>query len=217
MKKVLIFAALSMVALSATSCEKAKDAVNVANDDSVGATGIDYQFLSKPAEVKKWFDEIVVKAGANSKVMYEVTMNVSRPALEGAIKRKGVKDFLMINIVYQDNVDKRRVQEITYNGSYNGWNPAETKEIQVFGAGKEDFKLEDELFDFGQVTAESINKVLADAMAKYKDDEKYEYQYIQGLDIKKDEISATIKGKLKSNAQEKSEYYKADLQGNLKN
>lgn len=65
-----------MVALSATSCEKAKDAVNVANDDSVGATGIDYQFLSKPAEVKKWFDEIVVKAGANSKVMDEVTMNV---------------------------------------------------------------------------------------------------------------------------------------------
>lgn len=51
MKKVLIFAALSMVALSATSCEKAKDAVNVANDDSVGATGIDYQFLSKPAQV----------------------------------------------------------------------------------------------------------------------------------------------------------------------
>ena len=217
MKKILICAALSLVALSTTSCDKVKDVVNTAKDVTAGPAEIDYQFLSKPEEVKKWYDQIVEKTGANAKVMDEVVFTVYRPALEGMIKRENEKDHLMLNIVYQDDVDKRRVKQIDYHGNVNGWNPAETKEIQVMGAGSEDFKLEDELFDFGQVTLENINKVTADAMAKYKDEAKYEYQYIHWLEITKQGIEATVKGKLKSNAQEKSEIYRADLKGNPKN
>lgn len=214
MKKIFICAALSLVALSTTSCDKVKDLVSTAKDATAGPAAIDYQFLSKPEEVKKWYDEVVQKAGANAKVMDEVRFLIYRPSSEGMIKREGEKDYLMLSVVYQDSKDKRKVQEVLYLGNVSGWKPAETKEIQVMGIGSENFNLEDELFDFNQVSLESINKVAADAMAKFKDEAKYEYQYIQGLEVTKQGIEVTVKGKIKANAQEKTELYRADLKGN---
>lgn len=217
MKKLIFcIAATAAMTLTFTSCDKVKESVSAAKEATAGPTEIDYQFLSNPTEVKKWYDEVVQKAGSNTKVMDEVRLSISRPSKEGMIKREGEKDYLVVSVVYQDDTDKRMVQEINYFGHVSGWKPAERKEIQVMGIGAEDFKLEDELFDFGQVSLDTVNKVLAAAMAKYKDDAKYEYQYISGVTIKKDGFDVSVKGKLKSNAQEKNEYYRTDLQGNPK-
>lgn len=211
MKKLFVcmmtFAALS-------SCDKLKETVNSATAATAGASEIDYQFFSKPEEVKKWYDEIIKRSGDGAKVMDEVSFNIYRPSLEGMIQRAGEKDHLYLTIVYQDNVDKRRVEEIAYHGNANGWGNPEKKDIQVTGIGAEDFKLEDELYDFGQVSLEIFNKVMADAMKKYKDEAKYEYQYISSVFIKKSGFDVTVKGKLKSNSQIKTESYRTDLKGN---
>lgn len=211
MKKLFVF----MMAFAAlNSCDKLKETVNSAKDATVGAGEIDYQFFSKPDEVKKWYDDIVKKSGPGAKVMDEVSFNIFRPSKEGMIQRAGEKDYLYLTIVYQDSVDKRRVEEIQYMGNVDGWRQPEKKDIQVSGSAAEDFKLEDELYDFSQVSLETFNKVMADALKKYKDDTKYEYQYISSVFIKKSGFDVSIKGKLKSNSQVKSETYRTDLQGN---
>ena len=211
MKKLFVF----MMAFAAlNSCDKLKETVNSAKDATVGAGEIDYQFFSKPDEVKKWYDDIVKKAGPGAKVMDEVSFNIFRPSKEGMIQRVGEKDYLYLTIVYQDSVDKRRVEEIQYMGNVDGWRQPEKKDIQVSGSAAEDFKLEDELYDFSQVSLETFNKVMTDALKKYKDDAKYEYQYISSVFIKKSGFDVSVKGKLKSNSQVKSESYRTDLQGN---
>ncbi len=215
MKKVLLFLG---VICTVVSCDKAKQAVEKATEAASAVSGkekIDYQVLSNEAESKKWYDAIVEKIGANAKVCNEVRFSVSRPSMEGMIRREGQPDNLMITANYQDPADKRRIEEISYY-SEMGWRGPEKKEIRVIGGNAENFKLEDKLFDFSEVTYDIFKKVSADAMAKYKDDAKYEYQYISSLDINKKEINVTVKGKLKSNAQEKSETYHADLKGNPK-
>lgn len=217
MKKVFILGVAFATVLGAViSCDKVKEAASAVQTAAEGGKEIDYQFLSKPEEVKKWLDEVRAKAGEHAKVMDEVKFYINRPALEGTIKREGEKDFLYVDIVYQDPEDKRRVEEINYFGNTSGWTQPEKKEINVVGIGAENFRLEDELFDFNQVTDETINKVLQDAWAKYKDEAKYEYQYIKGLKIDIEGIEATIHGKLKANGVEKTEYYKTDFQGNSK-
>ncbi len=216
MKKILLFLG---VICTVVSCDKAKQAVEKATEAASAATGetkIDYQLFSNETESKKWYDAVVEKMGANAKICDEVKFYISRPSQEGMIKREGEPDYLSITIDYQDSVDKRRIEEISYSSTSGGWRAPEKREIQVMGGNAENFKLEDELFDFSQVTYDIFKKVLADAMAKYKDDAKYEYQYISSITINKAKIDVTVKGKLKSNAQEKSEYYYTDLKGNSK-
>ena len=88
-------------------------------------------------------------------------------------------------------------------------------EIDVIGVNAEEFRLEDELFDFkNEITLETLQKVIDDAWKKYKDDEKFEYQYVYTIAIKKNLIDVSVKGKLKSNGQEKFGYYKTDFKGN---
>lgn len=213
---ILCITVAAVMTVMFTSCDKIKETVSAAKDATAGPSEIDYQFLSKPSEVKKWYDEVVQKAGSNAKIMDEVRFSISRPSKEGMIKREGEKDYLVVSVVYQDDKDKRMVQEINYFGHVGGWKPAERKEIQVMGIGAENFKLEDELFDFSQVTLDTVNKILTEALKKFKDDLKYEYQYISDLTIKKNGFDVAVKGKLKSNAQEKTEYYRTNLQGTPK-
>lgn len=204
MKKIFILGVVLATALGmVTSCNEVKKTV----------TEVDYQVLSKPDEVKKWLDEIKAKAGENAKVMDEVKIYIDRPAVEGFVKKEGEKDEMHIVIVYQDPADKRRVEQIDYSSKY-GWDRPEKKEIQVMGIGAENFKLEDQLFDFNQVSYQTINKVIQDAQAKHKDEAKYEYQYVRDVTITIEGIEVMIHGKLKANGVEKSEKYKANLQGN---
>lgn len=222
-KKFIAAGVLAASLLGLQSCDKAKEkaqeavsaAQEVANEAS-GKESIDYKLFSDPAQTQKWYDAVVEKLGENAKVTDEVRFHISRPSVEGMIKRKDDPDNLMISIVYQDNVDKRRVQEINYHSNNNGWEAPETKEINVIGPNADKFRLEDELFDFKEVTLETLKKVIDDAWKKHKDDEAFEYQYVNDITIKQNEIEVSIKGKLKSNAQEKSNYYKTDFKGNAR-
>ena len=213
-KKFIAAGILAASLLGLQSCDKAKEAVNAAKEAANEASGkekIDYKLFSDPAQTKKWYDAVVEKLGENAKVTDEVRFLVTKNSV--TVVKTDDLDELMVNIVYQDNEDKRRVQGISYS-SNSGCKAPEVMEIDVIGGNPEDFRLEDELFDFKEVTAETIQKVVDDAWKKYKDDEKFEYQYVYTIEIKKNLIDVSIKGKLKSNGQEKFGYYKTDFKGN---
>ena len=209
-KKFIAAGILAASLLGLQSCNKAKEAVNAAKEAANEASGkekIDYKLFSDPAQTKKWYDAVVEKLGENAKITDEVRFLVTKNS-DKVVKTDDL-DELMVNIVYQDN----EVQGISYS-SNSGWKAPEVMEIDVIGGNPEDFRLEDELFDFKEVTAETIQKVVDEAWKKYKDDEKFEYQYVYTIEIKKNLIDVSIKGKLKSNGQEKFGYYKTDFKGN---
>ena len=215
-KKFIAAGILAASLLGLQSCNKAKEAVNAAKEAANEASGkekIDYKLFSDPAQTKKWYDAVVEKLGENTKVTDEVRFTVTKNS-DKVVKTDDGSDDLSLSIVYQDNVDKRRVQQINYSSSF-GWREPQTMEIDVIGGNPEDFRLEDELFDFkNEITLETLQKVIDDAWKKYKDDEKFEYQYVYTIVIKKNLIDVSIKGKLKSNGQEKFGYYKTDFKGN---
>ena len=215
-KKFIAAGILAASLLGLQSCNKAKEAVNAAKEAANEASGkekVDYKLFSDPAQTKKWYDAVVEKLGANAKVPDEVRFIVTKNS-DKVVKTDDDSDDLSLSIVYQDNVDKRRVQQINYSSSF-GWREPQTMEIDVIGGNPEDFRLEDELFDFkNEITLETLQKVIDDAWKKYKDDEKFEYQYVYTIVIKKNLIDVSIKGKLKSNGQEKFGYYKTDFKGN---
>ena len=215
-KKFIAASILAASLLGLQSCNKAKEAVNAAKEAANEASGkekIDYKLFSDPAQTKKWYDAVVEKLGENAKVTDEVRFTVTKNSYK-VVKTDDGSDDLSLSIVYQDNVDKRRVQQINYSSSF-GWREPQTMEIDVIGGNPEDFRLEDELFDFkNEITLETLQKVIDDAWKKYKDDEKFEYQYVYTIVIKKNLIDVSIKGKLKSNGQEKFGYYKTDFKGN---
>ena len=215
-KKFIAAGILAVSLLGLQSCNKAKEAVNAAKEAANEASGkekIDYKLFSDPAQTKKWYDAVVEKLGENAKVTDEVRFTVTKNS-DKVVKTDDGSDDLSLSIVYQDNVDKRRVQQINYSSSF-GWREPQTMEIDVIGGNPEDFRLEDELFDFkNEITLETLQKVIDDAWKKYKDDEKFEYQYVYTIEIKKNLIDVSIKGKLKSNGQEKFGYYKTDFKGN---
>ena len=215
-KKIIAAGILAASLLGLQSCNKAKEAVNAAKEAANEASGkekIDYKLFSDPAQTKKWYDAVVEKLGENAKVTDEVRFTVTKNS-DKVVKTDDDSDDLSLSVVYQDNVDKRRVQQINYSSSF-GWREPQTMEIDVIGGNPEDFRLEDELFDFkNEITLETLQKVIDDAWKKYKDDEKFEYQYVYTIEIKKNLIDVSIKGKLKSNGQEKFGYYKTDFKGN---
>jgi len=215
-KKFIAAGILAVSLLGLQSCNKAKEAVNAAKEAANEASGkekIDYKLFSDPAQTKKWYDAVVEKLGENAKVTDEVRFTVTKNS-DKVVKTDDGSDDLSLSIVYQDNVDKRRVQQINYSSSF-GWREPQTMEIDVIGGNPEDFRLEDELFDFkNEITLETLQKVIDDAWKKYKDDEKFEYQYVYTIEIKKNLIDVSVKGKLKSNGQEKFGYYKTDFKGN---
>ena len=215
-KKFIAASILAASLLGLQSCNKAKEAVNAAKEAANEASGkekIDYKLFSDPAQTKKWYDAVVEKLGENAKVTDEVRFTVTKNS-DKVVKTDDGSDDLSLSIVYQDNVDKRRVQQINYSSSF-GWREPQTMEIDVIGGNPEDFRLEDELFDFkNEITLETLQKVIDDAWKKYKDDEKFEYQYVYTIVIKKNLIDVSVKGKLKSNGQEKFGYYKTDFKGN---
>ncbi len=215
-KKFIAASILAASLLGLQSCNKAKEAVNAAKEAANEASGkenIDYKLFSDPAQTKKWYDAVVEKLGENTKVTDEVRFTVTKNS-DKVVKTDDGSDDLSLSIVYQDNVDKRRVQQINYSSSF-GWREPQTMEIDVIGGNPEEFRLEDELFDFkNEITLETLQKVIDDAWKKYKDDEKFEYQYFYTIVIKKNLIDVYVKGKLKSNGQEKFGYYKTDFKGN---
>lgn len=215
-KLVLGVAVMATLTGSLVSCNKIKDATKAMSDAAQGGMDIDYTMLTNQEELKTWYNKVIEKAGENAKVMDEVSFSINRSSKEGMIRHEGKKDECNLRIIYQDPANKHRVAETSFLSYTGNWLPVEKKEIQVIGGNVEDFRLEDELFDFTQITPEILHKVATDALAKYKNEEKYEYQYVKMIVITVEGINVDVFGKLKANGQEKTEYYKANLKGNKK-
>jgi hypothetical protein len=180
---------------------------------------VDYKVLENKEETKKIFDEIVTKLGDEAKITDEIAIWISRPSVEGHIKKAGAPDNMSITVDTQDPSNPKRIKETRYWSDNGGWQPSQQMEVNVMGSSsdKENFRLEDELFDFNATANfDTFFKVLTDAMAKYKDADKFAYQYIYGVKITQVGYEISVYGKLSANDQEKKQYYHADFSGKEK-
>lgn len=212
MRKLFLAVCVIAAGCMFTNCGKLSQAM-----EGLTPKEVNYRMFENEEELKVMYDDIVEKLGEQAKVVDEIKIYISRPAHEGMIKRQGEADELNITIHTQDPSNLKRIRETRYWSDNGGWQPSEQREIQVMGSNADKYKLEDDLFDFSEkVTFEIFKQVIADAYAKYKDEEKYEMQYIKSIDIDKRGYDVTIYGKLASNEQEKKNYYKADFTGKSK-
>jgi len=182
-------------------------------DSGLPTNNVDYNMLSNDAELKKVYGAIQEKLGDNIKYVDEVRIDISRPSVEGTITKQGKPDEFSMSLTHLYQQDKKKVYYMRYINS-NGWYINEPRGVNLIGPGdKESFRLEDVVFDMSPLTAETLSKIVDDAMKKYKDDGKYSYQYVSGITIKDGIVKVTIHGKLSANDIEKSEYYYANLEG----
>jgi hypothetical protein len=175
--------------------------------DRLGGGDIDYKLLEKPEEVAKLHAQWLEKMGEHAKRADEVDVMVKKNDGAG-------HDFIM-TVTHQSPSDKNRMHRIQFFSmpQLNGWQDGQDVEIQVFGGNPEDYRIEDDLFDFTFVSVETINKVIADARSKYADTSKYKDQYVSNLKIDENGFNVQVSGKLASNDQIKTESYDADLAG----
>ena len=174
---------------------------------------VDYQMLSDKAELAKVYDVIVERLGDNIQYVNEIRIYISRPSKEGSIIKEGRPDEFYLNISHLYQQNKKKLYEMSYSNEMK-WYSSGVRDVEVLGnVDKETFRLEDEMFDLSPLTAEILFKIVNDAWAKYRDETKYSYQYIQSIDIEYGIIKVCIYGKLAANDLEQKNYYEADLKG----
>ena len=173
---------------------------------------VDYQMLGNDAEMQKVYTAILEKLGENVKFVDNIDIQIARPSLEGIIIKQGQADEFSISLSYLYPKDKNKLFVQRYSNQYK-WNAGEAKSIRLITGNAETFRLEDEMFDLSPLTAETLSKIVSSALAKYKNAEKYTYQYAKWINIKNGIVKVQIYGKLAKNDIEKSEYYYANLNG----
>jgi len=180
---------------------------------------IDFKMLQNKEEVQKIYDEIINRVGDNLANTDEVRIFISRPSKEGTIKRNDPDNL----IIWVDVQDPKNPKQLLRHGFYSdwngqaGWRTAESMEVRVSGSDVENFRLEDNLFNFKEkVNFETFFKVLTEAYNKADNPEKFTYQYIKSIDINLEGYDITVFGILSANDQEKSNYFKANFDGIFK-
>ncbi|MCL1944020.1 MAG: hypothetical protein FWF54_10805 [Candidatus Azobacteroides sp.] len=175
---------------------------------------IDYKMLSNEADLKKVYGMILTKLGDNAKAVDKIYISVRRPSSEGTIIRKDEPDNLNLDITYLYPEDKKKLYNVNYYSGNKDWDEGSVKTVQLIGGNAENFRLENEMFDLTPLTPDILCQIVKDAMAKYKDDSKYSYQYIKNITInKKNGVDVSVFGKLSANDLDKSNYYQATLTG----
>lgn len=222
MKKVIVLS-VAIISLVFVSCkgndDKKVDGETPANstasskDDKTPKGNFDYKSLGNKEYLTRLYDDVLSKMDGNKAKTDRIDLLVARPSKEGMIKSNR-PDYLTATVDYQDPANKNNVFQQRFH-SNTGWDKGESREIKVIIGDAENFNLSDEVFDITPVTADILNKVLADALAKLKD-EKYKDQYIKSVNISKDGIDVTVTGQLVLNDQFKSESYRATLAGAAK-
>ena len=176
-------------------------------------TKVDYQMLSNDAELEKVYGVVLEKLGDNIQFVDEVRLAIFRPSKEGSIIRTGKPDEFHLGITHLYQADKKKLYQMSYTNE-SGWYSVGERKVEIFGsANVETFRLEDEMFDMSPLTTEILCKIVKDALAKYKDETKYSYQYVKSIGIQYGRVEVTIYGRLSANDLEKNNYYKADLNG----
>jgi len=180
---------------------------------------IDFKMLENKEEVQKIYDEIINRVGDNLATTDEVSIFIARPSKEGLIKRDN-PDNLTIWVDVQDPQNPKQLLRNAYYSDWNGqagWRAAESMEVRVSGSDVENFRLEDNLFNFKEkVNLETFSKVLTEAYNKAADPEKYTYQYIKNVYINLRGYDITVFGILSANDQEKNNYFNANFEGIFK-
>lgn len=209
MKKIISYSLILLTILAVSSCGKLANNAAKAYMKQATNESLKIYVLTQPQELKKWYDTIAKKLGEGASATDVISLNVTELREENA--------NLLINLLFQSKEDKRKVVEIIFSSEATGWLEPETKEIEFSNGDKENFNLEDELFDLKEIPYANLQKIVDAAMKKYEDKEKYEYQYIQNITIEKNSIQITVSGRLISNNVDKEKYYNTDFAGNKKN
>lgn len=202
MKKIFFF--LTMTALLVSSCGG-----NGSNTESDIPSKIDHKMFTDEAEVKKVATILLEKAGENISKLDKLEAHISRPSVEGVVKRDK-PDYISMEVTYLDPSNPKKLYE---NKFYDGKWTGESRAIQLIGGGSkaENFVLADQMYDASAVTADMITEAVKEAWEKYKDEEKYSDQWIRTFAVEKGVITVDIKGILSANDLEKTEYFKKKI------
>ena len=171
---------------------------------------VDIQMLSNEAELTKVYEAFKYVTGENIKKMDEVKFYVSSPSIEKG--RENREDDFNLKVYYLNPKDKNKLFHVSYHSEV-GWQEFVTNVELHHDADAESFVLEEQMFDMSSFTAEKLFKIVQDALAKYKNDEKYSVQYVKNIEIKDDVVKVTIYSRLASNNIEQVFYYKAGFNG----
>jgi DNA-binding protein YbaB len=178
------------------------------------SASVDPKVLENKEEVLKIYDAIMKSMGDQASKAHEVRIHIDNPADKG---RTG-SSYLYLTMDMQDpNKPKQLIRQM-FHGELGYWMTPEEVTVQVRGRGnKEDFRLEDELFDFTKIDAEKLYNLIQTAYNLEKDDAgKYTYRYVQYVTIDMNGINIDVVGKLEANDQIISKCVYFDLDGKMK-
>ena len=204
MKCKMMFLALACVGLSALM-------------SGCGGAGVDAKVnpkvLENKEEVQKIHATIMKAMGEQATKAHEVRIHIDNPADKG---RTG-DAYLYLTMDMQDpNKPKQLIRQM-FHGELGYWMAQEEVTVQVRGGNAENFRLEDELFDFTKIDAEKLYNIIQTAYNKDNDNAgKYTYRYVEYVTIDITGIRIEVTGKLEANDQIISEYVRFDLDGNMK-
>ncbi|MCL2598051.1 MAG: hypothetical protein FWD66_10485 [Paludibacter sp.] len=203
MVKNHLFIALAFVGLSAllSGCGGSGTGVSAKVDPKV---------LENKEEVQKIYDAVIKTMGAQVSKADEVRISVDNPADKG----KSGDSYLYIIVDMQDPKNPKQLVRQMFHGELNRWMPTEQVTVEARN-DKENFRLEDELFDMTKISADKLYELIQDAYNKDNSEpEKYTYRYVDVIAITINGFEVWLKGKLEANDQMISKYYRYDLDGN---
>jgi hypothetical protein len=199
-KSILMVLAIAGLSLLMSSCGA-----------GVSAT-VDPKVLENKEEVQKIYDSVLQAMGAQASKADEVRIMVDNPADKG----KTGDTYLTLIMDYQDPNKPKQLLRQMFHGELGRWQPTQEVTVQVSGDDVENFRLEDELFDFTKFDAEKIYNLIQTAYNKDNaNPEKYTYRYVSQIVFDTEGINVNIKGKLEANDQMVTDYVDFDLEGNL--
>ena len=203
MKRKMMFFALACVGLSAL--------MNGCGGAGVDAR-VDPKVLENKEEVLKIHAAIMKSMGEQATKAHEVRIHIDNPADKG---RTG-NTYLYLTMDMQDpNKPKQLIRQM-FHGELGYWLAQEEVTVQA-RRDAENFRLDDELFDFTKIDAEKLYNIIQTAYNKDNGDAgKYTYRYVSYVTIDITEVRIEVAGKLEANDQMVSNSVYFDLDGNLK-
>lgn len=207
MKRHFVTLALGLALISLTGC---------GGSGSKLSSKIDLHMLENPDEVKKIYDLVVTRMGDQVRAVDDIDITINDPA-ENRIQRADdvVNLWIRLDMLHASNPNM--LQRYIYVSEVGGWQAPETLEVDLRGASneeKENFVLEKSLWNFTEkVPCETLQKVLADALARKAEPGKFSRIYIHSVSINSEGYSVTIHANLATNEQKVNEYYQYDFNG----
>jgi DNA-binding protein YbaB len=172
---------------------------------------VDPKVLENKDEVQKIYDVISKVMGSQISKANEISIRVDNPADKG----ESGNCYLYITIDMQDPSKPKQLVRQLFHGELGGWQATQEVTVQARGDA-EDFRLEDELFDFSKIDADKLYYIIQTAYNKDNENpQKFTYRYVSSVNIDVTGIRVDVEGKLEVNDQMISDYVNFDLDGNL--